>query len=463
MRKVFAFRLFIQIFLITILIIGINRLTVQFLIPVQIEDEIVQEIAQFMGKCANALPNDDAFHACIRMDGDDSLLKSFSSKYIFCHQANRTPESPLCSAAKIYQSDFSTLAQLQDQGAKVEPIKIDSQEFFMTGVVNVRGEKSAVLFPLEAADAISKMLFRYRDKNYILVLPVVIFSVLLMAIYLTYIVLKPIKLIERSIAELDLKNFKYANPLISPYKEFDSIVDSFEKLKANLEVSFQKARRFASDASHELRTPLTILRGNAEALMNEFPIGSKEQIRISMVTSEIDRLINITQKLLWLSRADANKLSPSFQDTNLSDLLNQWVLDAKIFNPDLKILSEIASKVMWRCDPDLVQQLISNLYDNAVKYNIAQGWIRIRLTHDAGYFHFSIENTSHALPVNFEKQAFDRFYRGDDARSRNIDGLGLGLSLCQEISLVHAVKLQLVLTDEGNVILELTNDPNAMS
>jgi signal transduction histidine kinase len=269
---------------------------------------------------------------------------------------------------------------------------VDGQEFFRVGVVDADRKKSTVLFPKEHIDTISKMLFSYRDRNYILVLPVLILSVLLMAFYLTFVTLKPIKSIEKSIAGLDLKTFKYASPLSSPYKEFDSIVNSFEKLRENLETSFQKARRFASDASHELRTPLTILRGNAEALMKEFPIGSHEQIRISMVASEIDRLINIVQKLLWLSRADANKLAPSFQEINFSDLLNQWVLDAKTFNPNLELLSEIEPKVMWQCDPDLVHQLISNLYDNAVKYNIDKGWIRMRLQQDAKHFHFSIEN-----------------------------------------------------------------------
>jgi signal transduction histidine kinase len=278
------------------------------------------------------------------------------------------------------------------------------------------------------------MLFSYRDRNYILVLPVLILSVLLMAFYLTFVTLKPIKSIEKSIAGLDLKTFKYASPLSSPYKEFDSIVNSFEKLRENLETSFQKARRFASDASHELRTPLTILRGNAEALMKEFPIGSHEQIRISMVASEIDRLINIVQKLLWLSRADANKLAPSFQEINFSDLLNQWVLDAKTFNPNLELLSEIEPKVMWQCDPDLV-----------------------RLQQDAKHFHFSIENPTDALPINFEQQAFDRFYRVDSARSRNVDGLGLGLSLCQEIASVHRAKILIEVTNSATVIFKITN------
>jgi signal transduction histidine kinase len=150
-------------------------------------------------------------------------------------------------------------------------------------------------------------------------------------------------------------------------------------------------------------------------------------------------------------------LAPSFQEINFSDLLNQWVLDAKTFNPNLELLSEIEPKVMWQCDPDLVHQLISNLYDNAVKYNIDKGWIRMRLQQDAKHFHFSIENPTDALPINFEQQAFDRFYRVDSARSRNVDGLGLGLSLCQEIASVHRAKILIEVTNSATVIFKITN------
>jgi len=273
------------------------------------------------------------------------------------------------------------------------------------------------------------------------------------------VAMRPIKQIDQSIKTLDLKTFEIKTALVAPYKEFQNIVTSFEALRLKLIQSFDKARRFASDASHELRTPLTILRGNAEALIKELPMGSDEQIRMQMLISEIDRLVTIIQKLLWLSRADANKLQPVFQEVNLSDVMGQWVLDAQTFNPNLKLTGEIQPKVIWKCDPDLVHQLIGNLYDNAVKYNAANGWIRFRLNQDTHGFYLSIENPSAPLPVDFEMQAFDRFYRGDDARSRSIDGLGLGLSLCQEIAAVHEAQLQVKVSNDGIVTFTFTNAP----
>jgi signal transduction histidine kinase len=301
------------------------------------------------------------------------------------------------------------------------------------------------------------MLRAYRDKNTIYVLPVLLILVLFMTWHVFNVAMRPIKQIDKSITSLDLKTFEIKTALVAPYKEFLNIVDSFEILRLRLIQSFEKARRFASDASHELRTPLTILRGNAEAIIKDLPNGSDEQIRMQMVTSEIDRLVTITQKLLWLSRADANKLQPVFQEINLSDVMGQWVLDAQTFNPNIKLTGEIQPKVMWKCDPDLIHQLIGNLYDNAVKYNVANGWIHFRLRQDNNGFYLSIENPSFPLPADFEKQAFERFYRGDNAHSRSIDGLGLGLSLCHEIAAVNGAKLEVKASADGIVTFNLTN------
>ena len=100
---------------------------------------------------------------------------------------------------------------------------------------------------------------------------------------------------------------------------------------------------------------------------------------------------------------------------------------------------------------------MTRLYDNAVKYNVANGWIHFRLRQDNNGFYLSIENPSFPLPADFEKQAFERFYRGDNAHSRSIDGLGLGLSLCHEIAAVNGAKLEVKASADGIVTFNLTN------
>jgi len=456
----FPFRvvLFVNIMIATAIIIFVNRIAIQIFLPLQIKQELKTELINYVDECGNFLPDREDFHACIQASEKISLLKGFTGRYILCSEQNTSNQNGICNASLSPSIKWGAIKSFTAIDIQYAEIEVGKSEYLASNFYGPTKERTTVLLSLDDVSVeVSRMLRAYRDKNTIYVLPVLLILVFFMTWHVFNVAMRPIKQIDKSITSLDLKTFEIKTALVAPYKEFLNIVDSFEVLRLRLIQSFEKARRFASDASHELRTPLTILRGNAEALIKDLPNGSDEQIRMQMVISEIDRLVTITQKLLWLSRADANKLQPVFQEINLSDVMGQWVLDAQTFNPNIKLTGEIQPKVMWKCDPDLIHQLIGNLYDNAVKYNVAKGWIHFRLRQDKNGFYLSIENPSSPLPADFEKQAFDRFYRGDDARSRSIDGLGLGLSLCQEIAAVHGAKLEVRTSDDGIVTFTLTN------
>jgi len=458
MKSSFRLVLFVNILIATVIIIFVNRIAIQIFLPLQIKQELKAELINYVDECGKFLPDREDFYACIQASEKISLLKGFTGRYVLCSEQNTSNQNGICNASlspSIKWGSFKSFTATDIQYAEIE---VGKSEYLASNFYGPTKERTTVLLSLDDVSVeVSRMLRAYRDKNTIYVLPVLLILVLFMTWHVFNVAMRPIKQIDKSITSLDLKTFEIKTALLAPYKEFLNIVDSFEVLRLRLIQSFEKARRFASDASHELRTPLTILRGNAEAIIKDLPNGSDEQIRMQMVTSEIDRLVTITQKLLWLSRADANKLQPVFQEINLSDVMGQWVLDAQTFNPNIKLTGEIQPKVMWKCDPDLIHQLIGNLYDNAVKYNVANGWIHFRLRQDNNGFYLSIENPSFPLPADFEKQAFERFYRGDNAHSRSIDGLGLGLSLCHEIAAVNGAKLEVKASADGIVTFNLTN------
>ena len=458
MKLPFRVVLFVNIMIATAIIIFVNRIAIQIFLPLQIKQELKTELINYVDECGNFLPDREDFHACIQASEKISLLKGFTGRYILCSEQNTSNQNGICNASLSPSIKWGAIKSFTAIDIQYAEIEVGKSEYLASNFYGPTKERTTVLLSLDDVSVeVSRMLRAYRDKNTIYVLPVLLILVLFMTWHVFNVAMRPIKQIDKSITSLDLKTFEIKTALVAPYKEFLNIVDSFEVLRLRLIQSFEKARRFASDASHELRTPLTILRGNAEALIKDLPNGSDEQIRMQMVISEIDRLVTITQKLLWLSRADANKLQPVFQEINLSDVMGQWVLDAQTFNPNIKLTGEIQPKVMWKCDPDLIHQLIGNLYDNAVKYNVANGWIHFRLRQDNNGFYLSIENPSFPLPADFEKQAFERFYRGDNAHSRSIDGLGLGLSLCHEIAAVNGAKLEVKASADGIVTFNLTN------
>jgi two-component system heavy metal sensor histidine kinase CusS len=291
------------------------------------------------------------------------------------------------------------------------------------------------------------------------VLPVILVLLLLSAWYMTRSVLRPVVSIEKKMSTLDATNLGGSSGLKAPFIEFETLVSVFESLRVRLDDSFTKARRFASDASHELRTPLTILRGGTERLINDLPTGSELQVRVRDMGDEVERLIDITEKLLLLSRADANSLARAFTAVDMSQMLLQTLRldeDEAEMRSRLTITSEIEPGIFWLCDKTLIVQLIHNLYENAQKYNQPQGWIRISLVRESGQFRLTIENSSLNTPADLTTRAFDRFYRGDASHARQIDGLGLGLSICMEIAKIHHGSLSLSVTDKQTVLLTLT-------
>jgi signal transduction histidine kinase len=454
----FKIVLFINVLISAVVIIIANRFAINIFLPLQIKEQLKTELIAYVEECGEFLPDREGFQSCIRSSEKMSLIKGFTGRYVVCSEKMNVVENAICTPFFSKAVPWSSVQNISNKEIQYTEIETSQSQWMAANYYGSTKERTFVLLSLdEVSLEVSRMLRAYRDKNTVYVLPIILLLIFMMTWHIFNVAMRPIREINKSITTLDLKTFEIKTALVAPYKEFLTIVDSFESLRVKLIQSFDKATRFASDASHELRTPLTILRGSSEALLKDLPVGSDEQIRLQMIISEIDRLVTITQKLLWLSRADAKKLTPVFQEVNLSDLLNQWLLDAQTFNPNIKSTGEIQPKIIWKCDKDLINQLIGNLYDNAVKYNVAKGWIRFYLHQAENIFYLSIENPSNYLALDFEKKAFDRFYRGDESHSRSIDGLGLGLSLCQEIANVHGANLQLKLNDDESVILTLSN------
>lgn len=225
---------------------------------------------------------------------------------------------------------------------------------------------------------------------------------------------------------------------------------------ARLDASYAHAKRFASDAAHELRTPLSILRGNLERLLPEVGHGSATQQYVQNLSDEVDRLVLITEKLLMLARADSNTLALDLVEVDLSAHLSDLMDDAASFHPQLRFINHIEPDVTWRCDRALMEQLINNLYANAVKYNTPRGgWIEFALRRSESEIELTVKNPSVDIAPDLPEKAFERFYRSDASRTRRTaDGLGLGLSICKEIAQLHGGTM--ALTVERDEVVAVT-------
>jgi signal transduction histidine kinase len=230
--------------------------------------------------------------------------------------------------------------------------------------------------------------------------------------------------------------------------EFRRLIDVFNGMMDRLERSFRQANRFSADAAHELRTPLTILQGQLERMFQESPPGSPGQQEIERLLEEIHRVKSIVEKLLLLARMDAGQVRLHLAPLDMSALCENIVDDLQAIAPRIAIGARIEPGIAAGADAALLETAIQNVGMNAVKYNDEKaGRIEIDLSRSGGRVRLSIASAGPRIAEADREKIFDRFYRADPSRSRQIDGAGLGLSLAREIVLAHHGWLVLDPTD----------------
>ena len=465
MKKSFHWHVFIRILVVTAVIIYSNRLIAQFLTTRHLIDRIEYNVASTLAACQHDAADTNVFFQCVARSSRGDALSSVSEHYILCKPEGLRPPPepyPLCERAQSQRRSYRGEIEVIADSVELARLTIDNQ-IWLAFSVKGKPDGARVLVREDDLKRYVESIWNLRDRILIYVAPIVILLLIALTVFVTWTVMRPIRQLEASLNGLTSRNLDQPLDLLPPYREFTRFVTVFEQLRERLSQSFLQTRRFAADASHELRTPLTILRGNSERLIAELPTGSDVQVRMRLIGDEIERLIDITEKLLLLSRADANSIRYDMQRVPLSTMLTELALDAMAFHPDLQIHNDIEPDIYWTCDASLVQQLLFNLYTNAAKYNQPNGWIRFSLVRRDDRFVLSIENPCDNIPADLSERAFQRFYRGDSARGRRVDGVGLGLSLCSEIARLHKATLSLQVTDRKTVVATLEGQTGALA
>lgn len=268
--------------------------------------------------------------------------------------------------------------------------------------------------------------------------------------------LRPVHHLSQSMRQVTAQGLNQRVAATATDAEFGELIEVFNAMLERLERSFHQASRFSGDAAHELKTPLAILQGELEQALQQVPVGSSLQQTLGQLLEEVRRLSTIVSKLLLLSLADAGQISLHHQPVDLSSLLHEQVEDMTWLAPDLTLTTRIAPNLTVAADRDLLTQVLHNLLSNAVKYNCPQGWLQVEASATPAQILITVANACDPAAAPLEDQIFDRFYRGDQVRSRQTDGLGLGLSLAREIARTHGGDLVLVVTPPGEARFRLS-------
>jgi heavy metal sensor kinase len=221
--------------------------------------------------------------------------------------------------------------------------------------------------------------------------------------------------------------------------ELGRLIKTLNHTADRMEASVEQVKRFSSDVAHELKTPLTILRGEAELALGGATTPEEAQRLATTFLEESVRLSRIVEDLLTLAQADAGRAHLERKPVRIEELVEDLYDDAVILAAEKKLKIELSenSPATVLGDAARLRRLLRSLISNAVRYTDPGGTIRIHSRPDGVYARISVRDTGIGIPAGSLEKIFDRFYRVDEARSRDRGGSGLGLSLSKWIAESH--------------------------
>lgn len=217
--------------------------------------------------------------------------------------------------------------------------------------------------------------------------------------------------------------------------------------------SYEKQRRFITDAGHEIKTPLTIISADADVLDMEY--GESEWLRD--IQLQIKRLTTLTNDLIYLSKMEESQNQLQMAEFSLSALTDELVqsFQALAKTQEKSFTSSVQQGIVLRGDEKTISQAISNLLDNALKYSEPKGTISLTLERRGRYVHLDVFNTTSAISAENLKNLFDRFYRADPSRNSQTGGHGIGLSIVQAVVMAHRGEVNASSQDGRSLVVSI--------
>ncbi len=222
--------------------------------------------------------------------------------------------------------------------------------------------------------------------------------------------------------------------------EIGELGHAFNNMANSLSDSEGMRRSFIANVSHELKTPMTTIAGFIDGILDGTIPPERQNYYLKIVSDEVKRLSRLVRSMLNLSRIDSGELKINPVKFDLTDTVFQTVLtfEQKIDEKKIEIRNlENAVPITVYGDQDLLHQVIYNIVENAVKFTNEGGYISFTLADSIDRACLSIENSGMGISADDLPRVFDRFYKTDKSRSKDKNGLGLGLFLCKTILKLH--------------------------
>lgn len=316
-----------------------------------------------------------------------------------------------------------------------------------TVTVDQEGQKpvaiKGVMVSSISTDTIALTISILQRKAFILEMLMIIL-ILVMSLAISHFLILPFKKVTAAINEVK-EGFTDEAISVPDYEETEHIVNAFNQVLRRMRTLDKSRQEFVSNVSHELKTPLTSMKVLADSLIMQEDVPNElYQEFMTDIAAEIDRENKIINDLLTLVKLDKTDGELNIESIDINALLE---LLMKRLRPiarlkNIEVVLESNRPVQAEVDEVKITLALSNLVENAIKYNKENGWVRVTLDADHQYFTVIIEDSGMGIPEESIEHIYERFYRVDKSHSKEIGGNGLGLAITRNVIIMHRGTIQ---------------------
>ena len=303
-----------------------------------------------------------------------------------------------------------------------------------TGATEVLG----VMLVSVSTDSIN-LNMEYLARNAYVIQLICAVAAVFLAVILSIQLVKPFHKMSKSIDEIKTGYGEDALS-VNDYTETIEICKKFNEMLGRMKVLDDSRQEFVSNVSHELKTPLTSMKVLADSLLlqEDAPVELYKEFMGDM-SEEIERENKIINDLLSLVKMDKTANTMNIKSENMNELIEKILkrLRPIAATRNIELVYESFRPVTAEVDEMKISLAISNLVENAIKYNKENGWVHVSLNADHKNCYIEVADSGIGIPAEAQEHIFERFYRVDKSHSREIGGTGLGLAIARSAVVMH--------------------------
>lgn len=407
-------------------------------------DEAAQDAAREFRFSGRRVLVYGAHHTLVAVSdsSSDNLTKAISA----IDRADDSPIHPLFASLTPGRSAYATISSGRDQiRSYATSVRVADEEFTIVALQVGQIERTILANFLQAV---------------LVAIPLALVLAGAGGYFLARRSFAPVVDMGRRASSIDSESLDARLAVRNTGDEMDELAAIFNDMLSRLERSFVQQRQFMADASHELRTPIASLRAEASVALSQSRTTAEYEASLERVRGESRHLSAIVDDLFTLARLDAEDGILQRQDFFLEEVVLESVARIRPLALDAGIALTFIPATEARCtgDPVLIDRIVTNLLDNAIKYGARGGAVVVELETIDGLHVVRVSDDGTGIPADAQARIFDRFFRADAARTRSSDagGAGLGLSIAWRIARAHGGDLALTSSDPDGTLFTLT-------